>query len=98
MGELGAAALEAHRATGALVAELELDHLFALGQFAENLAEAAVEAGMAAERVHVGGSHEEVAAAVRSLLQGNDWVLVKGSRSMKMERVVAALAESVEAR
>ena len=98
MGELGAAALEAHRATGKRVAELGLDHLFALGQFAENLAEAAVAAGMAAERVHVGGSHEQVANAVRDLLQGNDWVLVKGSRSMKMERVVEALAESVEAR
>ena len=34
MGELGDAALEAHRATGKLVAELGLDHLFALGQFA----------------------------------------------------------------
>jgi UDP-N-acetylmuramyl pentapeptide synthase len=98
MGELGDAALEAHRATGRRVAALGLDHLFALGQFAEKLAEAAVEAGMAPERVHVGGSHEQVAAAVRELLQGNDWVLVKGSRSMKMERVVEALAESVEAR
>jgi UDP-N-acetylmuramoyl-tripeptide--D-alanyl-D-alanine ligase len=98
MGELGDAALEAHRATGRRVAELGLDHLFALGQFAEKLAEAAVEAGMAPERVHVGGSHEQVACAVRELLQGNDWVLVKGSRSMKMERVVEALAESVEAR
>ena len=54
--------------------------------------------GMQRERVHVGGSHEQVASALRELLQGNDWVLVKGSRSMKMERVVEALAESVEAR
>jgi UDP-N-acetylmuramoyl-tripeptide--D-alanyl-D-alanine ligase len=98
MGELGDAALEAHRATGRRVAELGLDHLFALGQFAAALAEAAVAAGMARERVHVGGSHEQVASEVRELLQGNDWVLVKGSRSMKMERVVEALAESVEAR
>jgi len=98
MGELGDAALAAHRATGALVAALRLDHLFALGHFAEPLAEAAVGAGMASDRVHVGGSHEEVAAALRELLQGNDWVLVKGSRSMKMERVVAALAAPAEAR
>ncbi len=98
MGELGDAALAAHKSAGALVAELGLDHLFALGRFARPLAEAAVGAGMAAERVHVGDSHEQVAAALRDLLQGNDWVLVKGSRSMKMERVVDALAASVECR
>ena len=98
MGELGDSALEAHRATGKLVATLGLDHLFALGHFARPLADAAVGAGMASERVHVGETHEAIASAVRELLQGNDWVLVKGSRSMKMERVVEALAASVEGR
>ena len=98
MGELGEASLDAHRRTGALVAELGLDHLFTLGRFGQSLADAAVRAGMATERVHVGASHEEVAAAVHELLQGNDWVLVKGSRSMKMERVVEALAATVEGR
>jgi UDP-N-acetylmuramoyl-tripeptide--D-alanyl-D-alanine ligase len=96
MGELGESALEAHRATGKLVAALGLDHLFALGKFARPLADAAVAAGMPSERVHVGETHEAVAAAVRELLQGNDWVLVKGSRSMKMERVVEALAAEGE--
>jgi UDP-N-acetylmuramoyl-tripeptide--D-alanyl-D-alanine ligase len=98
MGELGEAALDAHRATGALVARLGLDHLFTLGRFGQPLADAAMHAGMASERVHVGATHEEVASAVSELLQGNDWVLVKGSRSMKMERVVEALAASVEGR
>jgi UDP-N-acetylmuramoyl-tripeptide--D-alanyl-D-alanine ligase len=98
MGELGDSALEAHRATGKLVATLGLDHLFALGRFAQPLAEAAVRAGMATERVHVGETHEGIASAVREMLQGNDWVLVKGSRSMKMERIVEALAGEGEGR
>jgi len=98
MGELGDAALDAHRATGRLVAELGLDHLFTLGHFGQPLADAALRAGMASDRVHVGATHEEVASAVCELLQGDDWVLVKGSRSMKMERVVEALAASVEGR
>jgi UDP-N-acetylmuramoyl-tripeptide--D-alanyl-D-alanine ligase len=98
MGELGDSALEAHRATGKLVATLGLDHLFALGRYARPLADAAVDAGMSRERVHVEETHEAIAAAVCELLQGNDWVLVKGSRSMKMERVVEALAASVEGR
>jgi UDP-N-acetylmuramyl pentapeptide synthase len=44
------------------------------------------------DRVHVGTSHEETSGKLREILQGNDWVLVKGSRSTQMERVVEALA------
>jgi UDP-N-acetylmuramoyl-tripeptide--D-alanyl-D-alanine ligase len=92
MGELGSSAGAAHRATGALVAELGLDFLFALGQFASDIADGATEAGMDPHRVRVGTSHDETSKELRRILQGNDWVLVKGSRSMQMERVVEALA------
>lgn len=92
MGELGEDALGAHRAVGALAAELGLDFLFALGRYAKEVAAGACASGMAAERVHVGADHEETSAAVSRVLQGNDWVLVKGSRSMRMERVVDAVA------
>jgi UDP-N-acetylmuramoyl-tripeptide--D-alanyl-D-alanine ligase len=92
MGELGESAGAAHRATGALGAELGIDFLFALGRFASEIADGATEAGMNPDRVHVGASHEETSEKLREILQGNDWVLVKGSRSMQMERVVEALA------
>jgi UDP-N-acetylmuramoyl-tripeptide--D-alanyl-D-alanine ligase len=93
MGELGLAAAEAHSATGRLVAELDIDFLFALGQHAADVVDAAVAAGMDRSRVHVGRDHAELGASVREILQGNDWVLVKGSRSMQMERVVETLSE-----
>jgi UDP-N-acetylmuramoyl-tripeptide--D-alanyl-D-alanine ligase len=92
MGELGESAVQAHRDTGRLVAELGLDLLFVLGRHAEETARAALEAGLHPSRVHVGKDHESLGACVRERLQGNDWVLVKGSRSMHMERVVEILA------
>jgi UDP-N-acetylmuramoyl-tripeptide--D-alanyl-D-alanine ligase len=92
MGELGESAGEAHRAAGRLVAELGLDFLFTLGPRAEETARGALDAGMEPGRVHVGKDHNELGAALRGMLRGNDWVLVKGSRSMRMERVVDALA------
>ncbi len=91
MGELGVSAGAAHRAAGALVAELGVDFLFALGRFAPEIAEGATRAGMDPHRVHVGTSHDETSGQLRQILQGNDWVLVKGSRAMEMERVVEAL-------
>ncbi|MDX1648292.1 MAG: UDP-N-acetylmuramoyl-tripeptide--D-alanyl-D-alanine ligase [Myxococcota bacterium] len=96
MGELGEDAVGAHRAAGALAAELGLDFLFVLGRHAKDVAEGALGAGMEPARVHVGGDHEETGAAVSRVLQGDDWVLVKGSRSMRMERVVDAVARRAE--
>lgn len=96
MGELGPMAGDAHRAAGARVAELGLDHLFALGEHGRDLACGAVDAGMDPSRVHVGQDHEDTCRALSRILQGNDWVLVKGSRSMRMERIVEALARGAE--
>jgi UDP-N-acetylmuramoyl-tripeptide--D-alanyl-D-alanine ligase len=97
MAELGPGAGPAHQAVGRLVAELGIDFLFALGAHAPELAKGALEAGMDPARVRVGRDHEETASEVGRFLQGNDWVLVKGSRSMRMERVVESLAARVGA-
>jgi UDP-N-acetylmuramoyl-tripeptide--D-alanyl-D-alanine ligase len=91
MGELGETADEAHRAAGRLVAELGLDFLFALGPRAEHTARGALDAGMDPSRVRIGRDHDDLGASLRAILRGNDWVLVKGSRAMRMERVVDVL-------
>jgi len=97
MAELGAGAAQAHVAAGRLAAELGIDFLFALGPHAPELAKGALEAGMDPARVHVGRDHAEITAEVERWLQGDDWVLVKGSRSMRMERVVESLTARVGA-
>ncbi len=91
MAELGESATPAHRAMGRLVAELALEWLFTVGQHAHETAAGAIEAGMDPTRVRVSESHAQTSAEVGEILQGNDWVLVKGSRSARMERVVEAL-------
>jgi UDP-N-acetylmuramoyl-tripeptide--D-alanyl-D-alanine ligase len=92
MGELGASAGPAHRATGRLAAELAIELLFAVGQHAQETAEGARAAGMNPARIHVGHDHVTLSEELKKLLQANDWVLIKGSRSARMERVVEALA------
>jgi UDP-N-acetylmuramoyl-tripeptide--D-alanyl-D-alanine ligase len=92
MGELGDTAPAAHRATGRLAAELGLDFVFALGERAGEVLAGAREAGLDPERTFASRDADELAARLGAVVRGGDWVLVKGSRAMRMERVVRALA------
>jgi UDP-N-acetylmuramoyl-tripeptide--D-alanyl-D-alanine ligase len=91
MGELGPTSDKAHREAGLLAAQLGIDWLIALGRQAERVVAGAREAGMAASRTQVATSHEDAAERLRGGLHAGDWVLVKGSRSMRMERVAELL-------
>jgi murE/murF fusion protein len=96
MLELGEASLEAHRRIGFLVAELGFDFLAATGGHAGFLAEAARRAGMPADRIMQGDSTEKIAGWLAALITGDeirpgDWILVKGSRGMRMENVIVRL-------
>jgi UDP-N-acetylmuramyl pentapeptide synthase len=91
MGELGESGAEAHAATGRLAADLGTDLLFTLGTRAEGIAAGASQAGMVAERVVVGESHAEIGRRIAALLEPRDWILVKGSRAMQMERVIETI-------
>jgi UDP-N-acetylmuramoyl-tripeptide--D-alanyl-D-alanine ligase len=94
MGELGAESERAHRATGALAARLGFDLLVAVGAHAGDVAEAARAAGLGGARVHVENDAERAADRVLAELRPRDRVLVKGSRSMRMERVVDRIARA----
>lgn len=93
MGELGANAAAAHQALGQLAAKLDIDFLVVLGEYAAQVIEAAQAAGFSKNHARLVQNHEEAIAYVAALLRPGDWVLAKGSRSMRMERVVEALAE-----
>ncbi len=85
MAELGAEAAELHRDTGAALAELGFDAVWAVGLHATDTAEGAVAAGAEGR---VARDVEEAAAMMIVTLVAGDHVLVKGSRSAGMERVV----------
>ena len=86
MGELGDWAEREHRAIGRLVADMKLDALITMGDLAEDIARAAQDAGMNA--VYVTDSHEAAARQLKALLRDGDTVLLKGSRSFAMEKIL----------
>jgi UDP-N-acetylmuramoyl-tripeptide--D-alanyl-D-alanine ligase len=95
MLELGPAAAELHRETGRQAGAVGLDRIWAHGPHAEDFAAGARAAGMPAQALMTGGV-AEIAAALREWLRSGDWLLVKGSRGMKMERVIAALTAAAQ--
>ena len=96
MGELGEEADRAHESIGRVAAELGVDRLITLGSNAARVNAAAQEAGLPTEHCWVGLDPEQIAESVGRNLQSQDWILVKGSRAMRMERVVEALIRREE--
>jgi UDP-N-acetylmuramoyl-tripeptide--D-alanyl-D-alanine ligase len=86
MGEVGERGAEFHQEIGRYARERGLDRLYATG----DLCRAAVEAFGQGAR-HFATVHELIAAAQAEVVS-NTAALVKGSRFMRMERVVQALA------
>lgn len=91
MLELGPRELELHAEAGRRCAALGVDHLIALGPRSQATATAAREAGVHAQ--HLGDDVSAAADAVREILADAPpgAVLIKGSRGMRLERVVEAL-------
>ncbi len=89
MAEQGAQSEAAHEEVGRRVAELGIGQLFAVGKMASTMARAARDAGL--NRVIDFGDVETAGAAVKSFLKNGDLVLLKASRSMRLERIGEAL-------
>jgi UDP-N-acetylmuramoyl-tripeptide--D-alanyl-D-alanine ligase len=90
MLELGEYAPGLHHGIGALAADLDVCRIYATGAFCRHIAEGAQSHGMD-ERNVVTGPLEDLFSDLRTYLQPGDWVLVKGSRAMAMEKIVDRL-------
>jgi UDP-N-acetylmuramoyl-tripeptide--D-alanyl-D-alanine ligase len=91
MFELGRHSEREHRLLGKAAAEAALDGLYLLGEQAPAVRSGALKAGMAPEKTIIGKDHVDVAAQLRAFVKRGDWLLFKGSRGMRMERVLEAL-------
>lgn len=85
MGELGPAAKDFHAEIGEFAKNLGINYLYACGELSQWTVKSFGKGG------HHYPSQAELSQAVRAMVQPNMTILIKGSRSAKMENVVAVL-------
>jgi len=95
MGELGAESEQGHREVGETAATLGVDHLIAIGEMGEMIAQAARKAGL--EKTVGVRSTTEAAELLGEIAEPGDLVLIKGSRLARTERVMEEFSKQQSA-
>ena len=94
MLELGETAHELHRAAGRSLAQCFPQRLLAVGRYARDVIEGAVEIGLDRALCTVCSDRDEARAALKGTLRRGDLVLVKGSRRTGLDRLLDGLSVS----
>ena len=95
MYELGESTVEGHREVGRTAASLGIKELITVGSLAQEIARGARDNGFPPSKLHCCDSCEQAASQAQTLIEKfgpGTWLLIKGSRGMKMERVSQQLA------
>jgi len=95
MLELGPYEEEGHAKVGMRAAEVA-DLLVTVGPRGKIIAREAIHGGMTPDQVRAFDQYEDAVAFLRDAIQSEDAVLVKGSRAVHMERIVAALCTAAD--
>lgn len=93
MKELGALSKDLHREVGSKLATSGFSYLFVWGDDARYYADGATQNGFGKSQVKLFDTKEGLISFLLQFVHSDDVVLVKGSRSMKMEEVVNALEQ-----
>jgi len=93
MLELGEFEERGHRMVGARVAEVA-EELVAVGERARWIADEAARAGLGAARISAVADSTAATELLRSRIGEGDVVLIKGSRGMHMDAIIAGLEET----
>jgi len=93
MKELGEEGERWHRFVGRKLVETGVEKAYLRGELVPFVAHEARDMGWPAHKIILFQDVQEIVADLEDQLAAGDWVLVKGSRGMKMEEVVAAIVQ-----
>lgn len=87
MMELGTISEQAHLNVGALAAQSKVDCLITVGERAKLIAQGAKDSGMPEDKIFSFDNNDELCAEIGNILKDGDVILLKASRSMKLEQI-----------
>lgn len=94
MGELGEFAKGMHRELGEHIANSDIELAFFIGDCGEDLEAGAKSCGF--ENIYIFKDEESLKNAVLENIEPKDIILVKGSRSMKLENIVESIIVNIQ--
>ncbi len=97
MMELGTITEKAHFDTGKLIPEYKIDCLITVGSRAKLIADGAREAGMDSGLIYSFDSNEQLTEHLYDILEKDDVILLKASRSMKLEEIAEFMEKKSKA-
>jgi UDP-N-acetylmuramoyl-tripeptide--D-alanyl-D-alanine ligase len=90
MFELGEKSASEHERMGRFSVSAGIAKLYPTGRFAENMARGAMDKGLSKSNIFI-GTKDDILEDLKKEIKPDDWILVKGSRAMAMEKIVEGL-------
>lgn len=87
MLELGERAWEMHEEIGGLIGETKVDNIIIRGDFSKAIAAGALKKNVSKDAILFLETPDEILMNIKECLKEGDWILLKGSRKMKMEEI-----------
>jgi UDP-N-acetylmuramoyl-tripeptide--D-alanyl-D-alanine ligase len=89
--ELGDMSEKIHRKIGELISKELFDNVFLFGDYAKFTADAAIKNGFPAKRIHINDDlqHPDISALqIKCFCSTDELILLKGSRGVRLERIL----------
>ncbi len=91
MKELGSYEERGHREVGAEIAKSKINFLITVGKATNYTIDEAVKRGLKESSAYLASDKDDLLAKIKSVYKKDDVILIKGSRSLKLEEVVEKL-------
>jgi UDP-N-acetylmuramoyl-tripeptide--D-alanyl-D-alanine ligase len=91
MLEMGEMSQQLHYSVGKFAADKKVEYIITVGPYSRDICQAIKDAGNKASRLISFDTTDEAVDYLLGVVKTGDYILVKGSRGMKMEKIVEGL-------